>query len=113
MLVLDLCDTFRDWIKSPQVLLALIAIVRADSRRCIFLSEILLTGYQTILEISFSPPSRRLRGHKRGEDMIEQCETCEGKGWVDDPSDGGTMTCPECGNEYGESDDDSDDTEPE
>jgi hypothetical protein len=24
------------------------------------------------------------------------CETCEGKGWVDDPSDGGTMCCPKC-----------------
>lgn len=25
-----------------------------------------------------------------------ECEKCEGYGWVDDPSDGGTMTCPEC-----------------
>lgn len=30
------------------------------------------------------------------------CETCEGNGWVDDPSDGGTMTCPECNGEAGE-----------
>jgi hypothetical protein len=27
------------------------------------------------------------------------CETCEGNGWVDDPKDGGTMTCPECDGE--------------
>jgi DnaJ-class molecular chaperone len=25
-----------------------------------------------------------------------ECEECEGKGWVDDPDDGGTMDCPEC-----------------
>lgn len=24
------------------------------------------------------------------------CDTCGGQGWVDDPDDGGTMTCPEC-----------------
>ena len=24
------------------------------------------------------------------------CDTCEGNGWVDDPDDSGTMTCPEC-----------------
>lgn len=24
------------------------------------------------------------------------CETCGGNGWVYDPSNGGTMTCPEC-----------------
>lgn len=24
------------------------------------------------------------------------CDTCKGNGWVYDPSDGGTMTCPEC-----------------
>ena len=24
------------------------------------------------------------------------CEICEGAGWIDDPSDGWTMTCPEC-----------------
>ena len=27
------------------------------------------------------------------------CEECEGKGWVDDPSDGGTMCCPTCNGE--------------
>jgi DnaJ-class molecular chaperone len=26
----------------------------------------------------------------------EGCETCESYGWVPDPSDGGTMTCPDC-----------------
>lgn len=31
--------------------------------------------------------------------MIPNCETCEGKGWVNDPSDGGTMSCPVCDNE--------------
>ena len=25
-----------------------------------------------------------------------ECEECEGNGWVDDPEDGGTMTCPSC-----------------
>ena len=29
----------------------------------------------------------------------EYCETCERKGWVEDPLDGGTMTCPECDGE--------------
>lgn len=24
------------------------------------------------------------------------CPTCLGTNWVDDPSDGGTMTCPDC-----------------
>lgn len=24
------------------------------------------------------------------------CKECEGDGWVEDPSDGGTMTCPRC-----------------
>lgn len=28
-----------------------------------------------------------------------ECEPCEGNGWVDDPSDDGTMECPECRNE--------------
>lgn len=27
------------------------------------------------------------------------CEECQGYGWVEDPSDGGTMTCPECHDE--------------
>jgi DnaJ-class molecular chaperone len=31
--------------------------------------------------------------------VAHDCEACEGKGWVDDPEDGGTMECPECGNE--------------
>jgi len=26
----------------------------------------------------------------------EHCKTCEGNGWVDDPSDGGTMCCTDC-----------------
>lgn len=25
-----------------------------------------------------------------------KCDMCDGNGWVEDPSDGGTMTCPEC-----------------
>lgn len=25
------------------------------------------------------------------------CEPCDGEGYVEDPSDGGTMTCPACG----------------
>jgi DnaJ-class molecular chaperone len=38
--------------------------------------------------------------HCNGSGMeFPDCETCEGRGWVDDPSDGGTMSCPEC---YGE-----------
>lgn len=31
-----------------------------------------------------------------GHDGSADCETCGGNGWVDDPSDGGTMTCPDC-----------------
>ena len=27
---------------------------------------------------------------------VPDCEECEGNGWVPDPDDGGTMTCPEC-----------------
>lgn len=27
---------------------------------------------------------------------VPDCEACDGNGWVDDPEDGGTMTCPEC-----------------
>jgi DnaJ-class molecular chaperone len=30
------------------------------------------------------------------DDFEEDCETCDGAGWVSDPSDGGTMTCPDC-----------------
>lgn len=26
----------------------------------------------------------------------ETCEECDGSGWVYDPSDGGTMVCPDC-----------------
>jgi hypothetical protein len=33
------------------------------------------------------------------EDDLEECPECSGRGWVDDPSDGGTMTCPSCGGE--------------
>lgn len=25
-----------------------------------------------------------------------ECEVCAGNGWVDDPDDGGTMSCEEC-----------------
>ncbi len=28
--------------------------------------------------------------------MMPDCEKCEGNGWVYDPSDGGTMMCPDC-----------------
>lgn len=27
------------------------------------------------------------------------CEECNGCGWVEDPEDGGTMTCPACNDE--------------
>jgi hypothetical protein len=38
--------------------------------------------------------------HCRGTGQeFPDCETCEGNGWVDDPSDGGTMNCPKCENE--------------
>jgi hypothetical protein len=30
---------------------------------------------------------------------IPDCEECEGRGWVNDPLDDGTMTCPECDDE--------------
>lgn len=32
--------------------------------------------------------------------MFPDCEKCEGHGWVRDPSDGGTMSCPDCDGEY-------------
>ena len=36
-------------------------------------------------------------GECRGTGMAyPDCKLCEGNGWVDDPKDGGTMTCPEC-----------------
>lgn len=28
--------------------------------------------------------------------LFDECETCGRNGWVDDPKDGGTMTCPDC-----------------
>ena len=28
-----------------------------------------------------------------------ECSVCDSNGWVDDPEDGGTMTCPECNDE--------------
>ncbi len=31
--------------------------------------------------------------------VFPSCESCEGRGWVDDPEDGGTMECPVCKNE--------------
>lgn len=34
--------------------------------------------------------------HCHGTGKEHYCEECEGKGWVEDPSDGGTMVCPEC-----------------
>ena len=35
--------------------------------------------------------------HCLGTGMADpECETCEAKGWVDDPDDGGTMVCPDC-----------------
>lgn len=34
--------------------------------------------------------------HKEEACTSPACETCDGNGWVDDPSDGGTMCCPEC-----------------
>lgn len=27
---------------------------------------------------------------------VPDCETCDGRGWVDDEEDGGTMMCPDC-----------------
>lgn len=36
----------------------------------------------------------------------EPCPLCDGKGWVEDPSDGGTMVCPECDGEVLEGDPD-------
>lgn len=32
----------------------------------------------------------------QGTGKFFECEACHGNGWVEDPSDGGTMTCPEC-----------------
>lgn len=37
-----------------------------------------------------------------GRLMADGCEACNSNGWVDDPSDGGTMTCPECLGDAGE-----------
>lgn len=30
---------------------------------------------------------------------VPDCETCDGQGWVEDDEDGGTMTCPDCGDD--------------
>lgn len=30
-------------------------------------------------------------------EVLTPCGDCDGKGWVYDPEDGGTMCCPECG----------------
>ena len=37
-----------------------------------------------------------------GSGRKEECENCDNKGWVKDPSDDGTMTCPFCDGESGE-----------
>lgn len=37
-----------------------------------------------------------------GNQHGEFCEKCENNGWVEDPSDGGTMTCPDCDGDAGE-----------
>lgn len=31
-----------------------------------------------------------------GSGYDDSCQECEGRGWVDDESDGGTITCPNC-----------------
>lgn len=31
--------------------------------------------------------------------MYPDCNRCDGNGWIPDPSDGGTMVCPECDSE--------------
>jgi hypothetical protein len=31
--------------------------------------------------------------------LFPDCPLCEGNGWTDDPSDGGTMVCPKCEDE--------------
>lgn len=36
--------------------------------------------------------------HGSGQEF-PACEACAGNGWVDDPDDGGTMTCPVCDDE--------------
>lgn len=48
------------------------------------------------VDMSETKVCERCKGH--GKDN-EDCETCDGNGWVVDPDDGGTMTCPDCGNE--------------
>lgn len=40
--------------------------------------------------------SEEFCGYCNGSGRKEECEKCYGKGWVPDPSDGGTMTCPQC-----------------
>lgn len=37
-----------------------------------------------------------------GSLLPEGCDTCGHNGWVDDPSDGGTMVCPDCIGDAGE-----------
>ena len=38
--------------------------------------------------------------HCNGTGMEDpECEMCEGKGWIEDEENGGTMTCPECDGE--------------
>lgn len=46
-----------------------------------------------------SKPCNKCDGTGRAH---EECETCESNGWVDDPDDGGTMTCPDCQGESAE-----------
>jgi len=38
-----------------------------------------------------------------GTGRLVDCDACDNNGWVPDPDDGGTMTCPGCYGDAGES----------
>ena len=54
--------------------------------------QVLVRIRKKLLESNMAEP-------ETDEDDREECETCNGNGWVDDPSDGGTMTCEDCDGE--------------
>lgn len=47
-------------------------------------------------EDSFSDVDADAAADQEEQDDGEDCETCGGCGWLDDPSDGGTMNCDDC-----------------
>lgn len=60
-----------------------------------------MDGAEAALAASHPPvPDTETCEHCEGTGkLMPDCTECSGHGWIDDPSDGGTMTCPLCDDE--------------